>query len=122
MLVGRVIKKKNNGRRRSKRRREEDKGGMEICCPAQFLYIPAASSGINLRVSPPALLRPPPPCPRTAKANTPTHLTHAFTAVPFPQRSAEPVLGYQVRDSELLPASAEEEVEVERDTHRVCQL
>lgn len=107
---------------------------MEICCPAQFLYIPAASSGINLRVNHPhpphpALHAPPPPNPRTAKANTPTHLTHAFTAAPFPQRSAERVPGYRVRDSEPLPASSaeekeeeDEEVEVERDTHRVRRL
>lgn len=38
-------------------------------CFLQFLYIPAASWGITLSISP------------NAKANTPTHLTHAFTAL-----------------------------------------
>lgn len=40
-----------------------------VWCFLQFLSIPDASSGINLGFSP------------NAKANTPTHLTHAFTAL-----------------------------------------
>lgn len=40
-----------------------------LCCFLHFLYIPSASWGINLSISP------------NAKANTPTHVTHAFTGL-----------------------------------------
>lgn len=46
--------------------------GQRVCLPRcflQFLYIPAALWGINLSISP------------NTRANTPTHLTHAFTAL-----------------------------------------
>ena len=54
---------------RKSRKKEMIESGVSLPrCFLQFLYIPSALWGINLSISP------------DTKTNTPTHLTHAFTA------------------------------------------